>query len=119
MFNEYVKQRLGPLVDFDPETYRLRFTAKHKFKTNTEKQVYSQEEKEKIVEQMKKDAEAYQKEKLKRYERDIKAAEEGTVTSGNYLHKMHAESMLEGGRNSRGDNLNRGKYFHDKHLAKD
>lgn len=118
VFNDYVKQRLGPLVDFDPENYRLRFTAKHKFKTNLDKKNYTQEEREKMVEQMKKDAEAFEKEKLERYEKDIKAAEEGTV-SGNYLHKMHADSMAEGGRNSLGDNLNRGKFFHDKKLSKD
>lgn len=118
VFNEYVKQRLGPLVEFDPDNYRLRFTAKHKFKTNTDKKAYSQEEKERMVEQMKKDAADYERKKLDRYERDIKAAEEGTV-GGNYLHKMHADSMVEGGRNSLSDNLNRGKFFHDKKLIKE
>lgn len=117
VFNEYVKQRLGPLVEFDPENYRLRFTAKHKFKTNVDKKAYTQEEREKMVEQMKRDAEAYEKEKLERYERDIAAAEEGTE-SGSYLKQMHTDAMQEGGRNTLGDNLNRGRYFHDKHLAR-
>ena len=121
VFNEYVKQRLGPLVEFDSENYKLRFTARNKFRTNIDKKQYTQEEKEKMVEQMKKDAEAHEKEKLARYERDIKDHEDTSNNkkpSGGYLKEMHKDAMKEGGRNLLGDNLNRGRFFHDKKLAK-
>lgn len=119
MFNEYIKKRLGPLVEFDPETYRMKFTAKYKYKTN-EKKTYTQEERDKMVAQMQQDAEIYEKNKLKRYEKDI-LDEEKTgkqQAAGGYLRQIHKEAMDEAGRNSLGDNISRGKFFHDRKLAK-
>lgn len=119
MFNEYVTKRLGPLVEFDPETYRLKFTAKYKFKTN-EKTTYTQEERDKMVAQMQQDAEVYERTKMKKYEKDLKDEEktEKQQGAGGYLRQIHKEAMDEAGRNSLGDNISRGKFFHDKKLAK-
>lgn len=111
VFNDFVRQRLGPLVEFDPDSYRLKFTAKHRFKTNADKPEYSQAERERMVAQMKQDAEAYEREKLARYERDLQG-EVSTQVQGQGQQATGVGGSLSA-------NLNRGRYFHDKQLARD
>lgn len=43
VFNEYVRKRLGPLVEFDTDNYRLKFTAKYRFKDNDRKRMTKDE----------------------------------------------------------------------------
>lgn len=121
VFNEFVKKRLGPLVEFDEDSYKLKFTARDRFKTNEKKKPITQEEREKALEQMKRNAEAYEKNKLEKYKRNTAhdQEEEKKSRTGGYLQKMHKDAMADGGRNSLADNMNRGRFFHDKKLTRD
>ena len=119
-FNDYVRKRLGPLVEFDEESLRLRFTANKRFKTNDKKPI-TEEEREKMVSEMKKNAELHEQTKMAKYNKNL--AEENQpfskASTGGYLQQMHKDAMAEGGRNNLEDNLNRGRFFHEKRIDKD
>lgn len=118
VFAEYVRKRVGPLVEFDEENFKLTFKAKHMFKNNDPKKM-TKEERDAMVAQMKKNAEDHERDKLVKYNKDMERLDEGTGGTGGYLRKMHKDALDDGNRNSLADNLNRGKFFHDKKLTKD
>ena len=119
-FNDYVRKRLGPLVEFDEQNLRLKFTANKKTNSN-DKNPITNEERDRMVNEMKKNAEIHEQTKLSKYNKNI--AEElkssSKASTGGYLQQMHKDAMSEGGRNNLEDNLNRGRFFHDRKLDKD
>lgn len=118
IFNDYVRQRLGPLVEFDPESYKLKFTAKYKFKTN-EKKEYTPEERDRMVKKMQEDADAYKQARLKQYERDYEEEGKTSENQGGYMRQVQNDAFNEAGRTSLADNISRNKFFQDKKLVRD
>ena len=118
MFNNFVKRRLGPLVEFDEESYRLRFTARHKFKNNDRKKM-SKAEQEDLLNAMKRNAEMYEKKKL-----DVHLLEcaEGKEDAGSgkpsFLQEYSKEALLGDGRDKLAENVRRGRFFQDRNVVR-
>lgn len=112
VFNEYVKKRLGPMVEFDEETYKLKFKAKE---LRDNKKV-TPEEAERSLQAMKKNAEMYEQSKQARYERTLG---EENKNGGGFVHQKGKELFNDEERNKLDENLKRGKHFFDKKMMKE
>jgi len=60
-FTAFIKARLGPLVEYNPEDNSMRFTAKRRF---NDSKIYDEKKKKQLREQMQRDAEEYRKKKI-------------------------------------------------------
>lgn len=118
MFNDFVKKRLGPLVEFDEDTYRLRFTAKHKFKNNDRRKM-TKEEKDDLLKAMKRNAEMYEKKKLEAHIMDL-AEDEKNEKKGkpNFLQEYSKGVVDRKGVDQLAENLNRSRYFVDQNAVR-
>lgn len=118
MFNDFVKKRLGPLVDFDEDTYRLRFTAKHKFKNNDRKKM-TKEEKDDLLNAMKRNADMYEKKKLEAHMMDLADDEESEKKGKPKFLQEYSKGVVDRkGVDQLAENLNRGRYFADKNVVR-
>jgi len=115
VFSDYVKSRMGPLVEFDEDTYRFKFLARQKYKDNDPKKM-TKEERDQMVQQMKKNAEEYDHAKLARYTQDTKADTDASKTGG-FIQKVHQQAIDHSGKSGIAENVNRSRFFHDKNLA--
>ena len=116
VFGDYMRKRLGPLVEFDEDTYRFKFLAKEKFKNNDPKKM-SKEERDQMLQQMKKNAEVYENTKMNKYAHDTKDDGEH-VQTGEFIQKAHQQAIDQTGISGVGENISRSKFFHDKKLAR-
>ena len=116
MFNNFVKRTLGPLVEFDEDSYRLRFTAKHRFKNNDRRRM-TKEEQDSLREAMRRNADMYEKKKLDVHL--LEYQEDGDVKNNpQFLKDYHREAFLKDGDvNSLATNVKRARYFQDSQVV--
>lgn len=107
VFNNYVKKRLGPLVEFDEDTYRMRFTAKNKFKTNKR---LTEDERRQKREEMMQNAEKLREEQLSKF-KEIQEEDGQGVVNPEFLKNYRKEAFNS--KSTLEENLNRNKYFLD------
>lgn len=118
MFNDFVKKRLGPLVEFDEDTYRLRFTAKHKFKNNDRRRM-TKEEKDDLLNAMQRNAEMYEKKKLDAHMMDLDDDESKEKKGKPKFLQEYTKGVVDRkGVDQLAENLNRGKYFTDRNVVR-
>ncbi len=117
VFSEQIRKRLGPLVEFDEETYKFKFLAKEKFKTNDPKKM-TPEERDMMLEKMKKNAAEYEEQRHHKYTQDTKQDESSQPNTGGFMHKAQSLAFDTSGKGGLSETINRSKYFHDKKLAR-
>jgi flagellum-specific peptidoglycan hydrolase FlgJ len=60
-FTAFIKSRLGPLVEYNPDDQSMKFTAKRRF---NDSKVYDEKIKQKMRSQMEEDAKSYRNKKM-------------------------------------------------------
>ena len=122
MFNDYIRKRLGPLVQFDEKTYKLKFLVKEKFKDNDQRKM-TPEERENMLDQMRKAAHDYKEQQTAVITRDKQRDAEDNERakgSGDVFKGVTRDAYGMGGvGGTLGENLERGKYFVDKKVLRD
>lgn len=123
LFNEYIRNRLGPLVHFDEKDFRLTFLARKTFKDNDQRNMQPME-REKMLEMMRKNAHEYREQQTSVLDK-TKDADDFDVAdydkkARTKTHNQQAYGMnIEANVNSLGENINRGKYFVNKKVVRD
>lgn len=117
VFSEQIRKRLGPLVEFDEETFKFKFLAKEKFKNNDPKKM-TPEERDQMLEKMKKNAAEYEEQKYHKYNQDTKEDSSSKANTGGFMQKAQSLAFDVSGKGGLSENINRSKYFHDKKLAR-
>ena len=122
LFNEYIRNRLGPLVHFDDESYRLTFLARKKFKDNDQRAMQP-EDREKMQEMMRKNANDYREQQTSILSKTKDADDTAVADFDKKRNRSHNELAYgmhtEVNQNSQGDNINRSKYFVDKKVLRE
>lgn len=115
VFAEYMKKRLGPLVEFDPEQYKLKFKAKYMFKDNVKPaKGLTADEKEAELKRMKENALKVEEAKLAQYAKDT-SKEDSKVASGTgFLNTLQKQAMVNDRGDGLAENLKRGTFFQDR-----
>ena len=117
VFSEQIRKRLGPLVEFDEETYKFKFLAKEKFKNNDPKKM-TPEERDKMLEKMKRNAAEYEEQRYQKYTQDTKEDDNSQGNTGGFMQKAQSLAFDTSGKGGLSETINRSKYFHDKKLAR-
>jgi len=122
-FTEFIKGRLGPLVEYNPEDNSMRFTAKRRF---NDSKIYDEKMKKKLREQMQKDAEDYRRKKIEVGEILGKVDQENQKTldssgklAGGFMNKFGQEAFERAGKEGLEAGIKRGKYFMDNTMDRD
>lgn len=120
VFAEYLQKRLGPLVEFDREQYRLKFKAKYLFKDNVRSnKPMTAEEKDAELQRMKENALKHEQTKMSQYARDTAAEKESTPVGVGFLNTVHKNALLGEKADGLADNLKRGAFFQDRRALAD